>query len=333
MRVNKLTKQLALTGLAAIALTGCGTAASTTASATSGSSSGSSGGMSASSSSSGSSASGPAVAQILSDKTAQVLMAASHSKSAQHEATFVLTALTASGKPAAGEPVTFYIGPMVPLSNIPPKEWYASGTPSSHTYIASYSKTTDSKGRATLVLYGQPAKTMEMVGAKIGNLSSYSVQAMHAVGSLDAWWTTPSIAPGAPVGDYATVTPWVATERPHHTVNLSVKVESPSGPVAAADVSFAAKAGKGSATGAASGAASGMSSSSSSGMSSGSSSGQTSSMGSQSGPVISTDASGTAAYAVKTGGAKSVLPIRIVAMKSQSTARISGGMNAELIVP
>lgn len=325
MKYTALVLNLALAGSLAAGLTGCGSSSAASA-AGSGSSSGSAP-MSSGTTSGGSpkhAGKGTRVTSIVADKTAQVLLASSSPSSTSHEATFVVTAYTRSGKPAAHKPVAFYIGPMVPLSNVPPSTWYKSGTSGASKYIASYSKMTNAQGQATVVLYGQPAKTMEMIGVSVGNLSSYSKKAMHAVGSLDAWWTTPSTTPGAPVGESVTVKPWVSVEKPNHKITLQVTVSNQSGPVSGAGVDFSVKKPGGHSGGM------GSSSGSGSGSGMGSSSGSGSSM-SGGGTVVATSSSGMASYTLTTGKKKSVVPVRIVVNTAPgATARLSGGMNVEL---
>ncbi|MDA8192933.1 MAG: hypothetical protein M0Z53_02880 [Thermaerobacter sp.] len=238
------------------------------------------------------------MASLAANKTAQIVQAGT-------AATFVVTAVTSAGKPAVNQPVTFYIGPMVPLSGIPPKHWYASGTPQGNAYISSFTRMTNNSGQATLVLKAQPTKSMEMVGVRIGNLSSYSTSQGKALGSLDAWWTTPTTSPTAPVGDWVTLSPWVTNSPANQTVPLTVMVNSPTGPVAGATVSFAMKGGMGSTS--------------------------RSSMSSSGGVTRTTGSSGQVVYSVKTGAMMAMTPIRIVVSSASTMMRVSGGMNAELI--
>ncbi len=224
------------------------------------------------------------------NKTAQMVQAG-------HEASFVITATTNTGQPASNQPVTFYIGPMVPLSGNAPVAWYQSGTTSGSSYIASYSKTTNHQGQATLVLRGQPTKSMEMVGVSVGGLSSY-VAGKGALGSMDAWWTTPSTMPSAPVGDYVTVSPFITKVSGGSSPKISVITGSPKGPIPNASVDFIPKP-----------------------------TSMASSMSSTGGMMVMTSSTGKAAYSVMVPSA-GLLPIRIVATEGSAMTRVAGGMNA-----
>lgn len=251
------------------------------------------------------SASTPSVYAMKANVTAQMVMTGK-------TASFVVTALSQSGQPVANQPVTFYIGSMVPLSNVPPSHWLASGTSAATPYISSYSKTTNQHGQATVVLTPRPAKTMEMVGVRIGNLSSYSTSAHHAVGALDAWWTTPKTMPTAPVGDSVTVNPFVTMASASTSTPVTVTVDSPSGPISGARVLFTAKSGSSKGSGS-------------------NAMGTSSSMSSSNGTTVMTNASGQATYKAMTGASMSMLPIRIVVTHGSAMARVSGAMNVELI--
>lgn len=224
------------------------------------------------------------------NKTAQMVM---QGKSA----TFTITALTKSNKPAVGQPVTFYIGPMVPLSNVPPSKWFSSGTTSAATYISSFSKTTNSSGQATLILKGQPIKTMEMIGLKVGSLSSY-VAGKGAIGSMDAWWTTPSTTPEISIGNYVRVTPFM-TMANSATNSTTVTVGSATGVIKGARVQFTPK----------------INSQKSSSMSSPTSS-----------SVKMTNSSGTVNYSL-TNSSMTAVPVRVVVTQGSSSQRVAGGMN------
>jgi hypothetical protein len=63
----------------------------------------------------------------------------------------------------------------------------------------------------------------------VGDLSSYSPALGRGVGLLDAWWTTPSTSPTAPVGDRVTVRPFLAASRPGQRAVFDVHVEDGAG--------------------------------------------------------------------------------------------------------
>ncbi len=242
------------------------------------------------------------VSEIQVNKTAQMVQAGK-------AATFILTATTSTGQPAAHLPVTVYIGPMVPLGS-GVSTWYSSNSASGQPYLSSFSHTTNSMGQATITLAGQPAKSMEMVGVKIGSFQSFNPQTKTGAGLLDAWWTTNSTVPTAPVGDYVRVQPFAAVVKPGASQTLSISAMSPTGPISGASVSVTPKT--------ASSSASSMGSSSSGAMSS------------AGGTTLTTGANGEVQYSVKTGSAgMTALPVRIVV--SQSMSRVAGGMNAEVL--
>lgn len=245
----------------------------------------------------------PTVYSIQANRTAQMVLAGK-------PATFVVTARSQTGQPVANQPVTFYIGPMVPLSNVPPKRWLVSGTAAAQPYIASYSKKTHQNGQATLVLRAQPTQSMEMVGVRIGNLSSYSASKGKALGSLDAWWTTAQTAPTAPVGDFVTINPFVTMASAYASVPVTVRVNSPAGPIVGASVLITPQVG----------GSGGMGSSS-----------MGSSMSSTGGTSVMTNTSGQATYKAMSGASGSMLPIRIVVTQDSQMMRVAGGMNAEVI--
>ena len=245
------------------------------------------------------------VEEISSNKTAQVIEAG-------QSATFVLKATTSGQRPAAGQPVTFYIGPMVPLGH-GVTNWYKSGTPQAAGFIKSYSKVTNSQGQAMITLSPQPTKHMEMVAVKIGNFNTFNSSAMTGAGLLDAWWTTPSTSPMAPVGDYVQVSPFAQAAKAGQKQVLTITAMSPNGPISGASVDVIPK---------------GSLSSSSSSMSS--SSGMNGSMSSQGGKILKTNSSGRVTYTV-TASAQSMasLPVRIVV--SNHMERVAGGMNADIM--
>ncbi len=175
------------------------------------------------------------VSSLVATKTEQIV-------AANHTATFVVTAKTASGKPAAERRATFYIGPMVPLSNVPPTHWYASDTRQAAQYIIRVSTKTNASGQATIVLRPQATHSMEMIGVRIGNLSSFSSTTHKAIGSLDAWWTAGQSPTSPPIGDWVKLSPWVSIVKPNTHVSLTAQVHSSRGLVNGASISFASKA-------------------------------------------------------------------------------------------
>ena len=236
------------------------------------------------------------VATILTSKTAQVLLAGT-------KATFTVTALTVSGKPAVDEPVSFTMGQMVPLSGVPVKDWFETGSAGAAKYVSSFEAKTNSLGQSSLVLNAQPTGTMEMIGVQVGSLSSYSPSKV-AIASMDAWWTTPSATGTAPVGDYVTVSPFETTQSAPQR-NLSVLVSSSIGPISGAQVDFVPKK-----------AAAPSSANSMGNPSTGAST--------TSGYSVATNASGLASY---TSTGTTPQAIRIVATQAGSANRIAGGMN------
>ncbi len=250
------------------------------------------------------------VTSILVNKSGEVLQASHQPSSLHHEATFILTALSSNGKPAVHEPVNFFIGPMKPLSGIPPKAWYESGTSQSKSYIASASHITNSKGQATIVLYGQPADTMEMIGAQVGNLSSYDVKAMHSIAGLDAWWTSSAIKATAPIGNTITLNPWISVASGTSSQPITVSINSPS-PFNASKVTFIVK-----------GTANSSSSSNSMG---------TSSMSSGLTQVKSIQGNGSTTFHITLPKQSNIVPLRVVITNQKTNQRFAGGVNAEII--
>lgn len=291
-------KAAALAMLAPFVLAACG-------------SSGSSGSSSSSSGSSGSTAttsgSVPAVATLQVNKTAQILAAAPSSGSKTNEATFVLTALGKTGKPVANAPVRFYIGPMVPLSGHPPTSFTSSSSSGAAKYIASSTPTTDAAGQATITLLGQPADTMEMIGVKVGKLSTFNVKKGKALGALDAWWTAPTAAKAPPVGAYVTTTPFAAVyAKGAAAPSVKIAAMMATGPITGATVSITPKTAR-------------PKSSSSMGASSSGATLKTSSAGSVTYPVTFTKTA--------KGGGRAAL--RIVVTQANGN-RVAGGMVVQL---
>lgn len=270
-------KPIALSIISALALTACGSSASSNASPAT------------------SKMPSSSVFSIQTNKTAQIV---AQGKSAR----FTITALTKNNKPATGEPVTFYVGIMTPLSQVPPSKWLSSGSTSASSYISSFSKKTNSSGQASITLKGQPLNTMEMIGLKVGSLSSY-VSGKGAIGSLDAWWTTPSATPAMPVGNYVKVDPFMAVSSAK-TDTINVTVGSTSGVIKGAKVQFIPKINP-------------QKSSSMSSMSSMTTSGASSSM--------MTNSSGKTTYMLQ-NPSMTTIPIRIVVTQNGSQ-RVAGGMN------
>jgi|GEM_PF-4325598 len=234
------------------------------------------------------------IALVEVDKSAQVLAAAPAKSSSANEAVFTLTAYDAKGNPVKGAKVSYFIGPMKPLGNAGPAAWYRSGTPGANAYIANFSKLTNSAGQATVTLYGQPADTMEMVGVRIGNLDSFDKTAKRAIGTLDAWWTN-SQSGGAPVGDYVTAAPFMATGAANKSQTVTVTAMSKTGPILGASVQYIVE------------------------------SGGSGGMGSSGAMSKTTNMQGHAMFTVKPKAGK--LPVRIVVTQPNSTARVAGGMN------
>lgn len=292
---------MTLTVIAALALAGCGASAAPTASPSS------SPKLTPSTSSPMTSATTPVSTNAHSATTASVY-AIEANKTAQmvqagQDVTFIITAMTSSGHPVANQSVHFYIGPMVPLSGSPPKDWYQSGTTSGSRYIAFASNRTNGHGQATLVLRGQPTNSMEMIGLSVGDLSSY-VTGQGALGSLDAWWTTASTRLSGPVGDYVTVSPFI-TRVPSANISpqLLVTAGSPVGAISNASVDFIPKP---------------------TSMSVG--------MTSTGGMTATTSTTGHASYSVMMPS-QGMLPIRIVVTQGSTKTRVAGGMNALLVGP
>lgn len=298
MRKNRVLQMTVPVILVTTFLAGCGTANTTVNQTPAKSSTTSTSSRSTKSGQSG------AVTTVNVNKAALVLQGSKSAHSTSNEATFTITATGANGQPVANQPVTFYIGPMKPLSGVPPKAWYVSGTNASSAYIATYSKMTNAKGQATVVLYGQPADSMEMIGFRVGDVSSYDSKAKHAIGSMDAWWTSCTSHATAPIGDYVTVSPFLSTGAAMSSEKVSIGVFSPNGPITNANVSVIAK----------------NSSNSMSGM-----------MSSDSTKLLKTDAKGIVSTMISTPKTSNRLPIRIVITKSTGKGRIAGGINAEWI--
>ncbi len=244
------------------------------------------------------------VQEISSNKTAQVVQAGK-------PATFVIKATTSTKHPAAREPVTFYIGPMVPLGH-GVSHWYKSGTAHAARLIKTYSKMTNSQGEASLTLSPQPTKHMEMIAVKIGNFNTFSSSSMSGAGLLDAWWTTPSTSPMAPIGDYVKVQPFAVALKPGQKQALKITAMSPKGPISGAAVDIIPKA----------------PGSSSSSMSNSSSMGG--SMSSKGGMTLTTSSSGQVVYTVTASSqAMANRPVRVVV--SHHMERVAGGMNADIM--
>lgn len=289
--------------LLALGITGCGTTTST-------SNTPSSTMPSSSQSTSNSTSATGVVASIVVNASAQVLQASSQPSSVHHEATFILTALMSNGQPAANQPVTFYIGPMKPLSGIPPKAWYLSGTSQSNPYIASASSMTNAKGQATVVLYGQPVNTMEMVGVKVGHLSSYDAKAMRSIAGLDAWWTSSGVKNAAPIGNTVTVNPWISTVSSSSSKHITVSVHSSTGAGTSEVTCIVKGASKSSSTG----------SMGSSSMSSGVT------------QMKSIEGNGSTTFDLSLPPAEHTVPVRIVVTNQSTGQRFAGGINAQVNV-
>lgn len=241
------------------------------------------------------------VKEIQTNKTAQMVEAG-------NPATFVLTAKTTAGHRASGVPVTFYVGPMMPLGS-GVKTWYASGSSKSSTYIAHYSQKTNAQGQATITLKPQPTDRMEMVAVKIGNLSTFNAAAMTGSGLMDAWWTAPGTNPAAPVGDYVRVQPFAKVVAPGHTKTLIITAMSPQGPIPGATVDIIPKP---------------------SSKAMGAQSTMGGKMSSSGGKTMMTNARGRVMYTVKASVSPMVsLPLRVVV--SNNMQRVAGGMSADIL--
>lgn len=141
--------------------------------------------------------------------TSQVVPASHHASSDHHMSSFTITATGAHRRLAAREPVTFYIGVMAPGSGVPPTMWIPSNSPAAAPYIAYASRMTNPWGRATIVLKGQTAQTMEMVAVNVGTFQGYNPTTKMAMAALDSWWTTPTSTPTATAYDTVTATPFM----------------------------------------------------------------------------------------------------------------------------
>ncbi|CAB1127879.1 conserved exported protein of unknown function [Candidatus Hydrogenisulfobacillus filiaventi] len=214
-------------------------------------------------------------------------------------ATFTVTAYTAGMHPAAGRSVTFFIGPMTPLSGVPPKAWYPTGSAGAQRYVSGFSTRTDARGQATITLKPQGAGVMEMVGIDVGNLKTYDSASGRPLASLDAWWTTAAATPHTPPGSSLTVSPWVAVAAPHSRVPLEVTAAGPAGPVAEAAVTITSPL-------------------------LGQSAGMTAN-----GTMLTTSRTGQARMSLAMGPAAGY-PVRIVATWPDG-ARVAGGINAALL--
>ena len=254
------------------------------------------------------------VAVVESSVTAQMVSAASGASSSSHEATFTLHAYTAAGRPAAGEPVSWWVGPMVPLSGVHPAHWFKAATAAAGPYVVSATTVTGASGQAQIVLLGQRAKVMEMVAVRIGDLDSFSQAAGRAVGQLDAWWTAPSSTPTAPAGDRVTISPFLAATQPGSSTMFSVRVTSGAGvPIAGAGVDWVPQSpvhpsmtGSGSA-------------------------GASSSQVAIPPSMTYTNAAGATSYTFHRPGHGSTWALRFVVTKPGSKSRVSGAAAAELL--
>lgn len=328
-------------GVAALVMAGSAALAACGSSVGTGSAAGSSGSSTTSGSAAangGSPGSSTGVAVVLSDVTAQMVTAAPQVSSHSDEATFTLHALTASGQAAAGQPVSWWVGPMVPLSGVHPAHWFEAGTAAAKPYVASAATTTDASGQARIVLFGQPAKAMEMVAVRVGDLNSYDMAAGHGVGLLDAWWTTPSTTPTAPVGDRVTVSPFLAATHPGERTVFQVHVTDASGdPIVGAGVDWVPQPVGGTA---AMGSSMGSSSMTSASMGSSSMTSSTAAMGgdTSSAPVMTptmavTNAAGDASYSFQRSDHGTYCGLRVVVTQPGAKTRVAGGMAGELLTP
>lgn len=271
------------------------------------------------------------VAVVQSDVAAQMVTAAPRRSSRADEATFTLHAFTASGRPAAGQPVSWWVGPMMPLSGMHPAHWFKAGTAAAGPYVASAASTTDASGQARIVLLGQPAKDMEMVAVRVGALSSYDRALGHGIGLLDAWWTTPSTVPTAPVGDRVTVSPFLAATRPGQRTVFRVHVADASGsPIAGAGVDWVPQPAGGAAAMGSSMGSSAMSSSTTA-MGAGMGAGMSPSAAAMTPTTAVTNAAGDASYSLRRPDGGSYCGLRVVVTQPGSATRVAGGIAGELL--
>lgn len=225
---------MATAGLAPLALAACGTSSSAT-------------GTTVPAGAKGKGAAN-AVVSLVAQRSAEVLPAAPAAGAHTGEATFTVTALDRSGKPVAGAPVGFYIGPMVALSGSPPKSWDpAKG--SGARYVAAVSRQTNGAGQASITLLGQPNGTMEMIAVRVGSLSTYARKKHAAIATMDAWWSSGQGANTATAGDYLTTSVLAAKLPASSGYTLVIGAHGPSGaPIPHATISITDKlAGKASA--------------------------------------------------------------------------------------
>jgi hypothetical protein len=261
----------------------------------------------------------PPVAVVDSNVTAQMLAAAPRSSSHSDEAAFTLRAYTAGGRPAADESVSWWVGPMAPLSGVHPAHWLQAGSASAATYVASASATTDASGEARIVLFGQPAKAMEMVAVRVGDLNSYDQSLGRGIGLLDAWWTTPSTTPTAPVGYRVTLSPFLAADGPGQRTVFHVHVADASGaPINGAGVNWVPQPAAGKA---------------SAGSSMGSSAVTSPGMATMASTKAVTDPAGNATYSFQRPANGNYCGLRVVVTQPGSHGRVAGGMASELLTP
>jgi len=273
--------------------------------------------------------SSPPVAVVDSNVTAQMVAAAPRASSRSDEATFTLHAYTARGRPAVGEPVSWWIGPMVPLSGVHPAHWLQAGTAAAKTYVASATPRTDASGEARIVLFGQAAKTMEMVAVRVGDLDSYQQMLGRGVGLLDAWWTTPSTTPTASVGDRVTLSPFLASIRPGQRTVFHVHVADASGsPIVGAGIDWVPQQAAGQ-TSAGSRMGSSAMTSSTTGM--GSSAMTSPGMEAMAPTKVVTNAAGDASYSFQRRQNGNFCGLRVVVTRPGSRNRVAGGMAGELL--
>lgn len=206
---------------------------------------------------------------------------------------------------------------MVPLSGVHPAHWFQAGTASTRTYVASATARTDASGEARIVLFGQPARAMEMVAVGVGDLDSYDQTLGRGVGLLDAWWTTPSTTPTAPVGDRVTLSPFLASIGPGQRAVFHVRVADASGtPIVGAGIDWVPQpaAGKTSAC-----------------SSMGSSALTSPGMAAMAPTKAVTNTAGDATYSFQRPDNGNYCGLRLVVTHQGSEGRVAGGMASELL--
>ncbi len=171
-----------------------------------------------------------AVAEIDANRTAQIIKVGD-------PATFVLTAISASGRPVADARVHWYIGP-VSSKSTHPSHWYKATSPKGRLLVQKISTATNGRGQAILTLAPQQTPQKEMISVKIGALSTYNASAGQGEGMLDAWWAATSSSLTTPIGNYVMVRPWVKIVPPGSPQTFLAFAHSPHGQIYEAHVTI-----------------------------------------------------------------------------------------------